>query len=116
MPSAVLVAEPEPETREYLGRHLRDDGFDVLGAARRSEALELAERPAPTSCFSPSSTSACGFGAASRAARWDRNVPVIVPGSVVRSRSSVCWHSTGEPTTSSAVPLRTRSCSPGFAH
>ena len=40
MPSAVLVAEPEPETREYLGRQLRDDGFDVLGAARRSEALE----------------------------------------------------------------------------
>ena len=47
MPSAVLVAEPEPETREYLGRQLRDDGFDVLGAARRSEALELAERARP---------------------------------------------------------------------
>jgi DNA-binding response OmpR family regulator len=30
MPSAVLVAESEPETREYLGRQLRDDGFDVL--------------------------------------------------------------------------------------
>ena len=47
MPSAVLVAEPESETREYLGRQLRDDGFDVLGAARRSEALELAERARP---------------------------------------------------------------------
>ena len=47
MPSAVLVAEPEPETREYLGRQLRDDGFDVLGAARRSEALELAESARP---------------------------------------------------------------------
>ena len=26
---------PSRETREYLGRQLRDDGFDVLGAARR---------------------------------------------------------------------------------
>ena len=47
MPSAVLVAEPEPATRELLGRQLRDDGFDVLGAARRSEALELAETARP---------------------------------------------------------------------
>ena len=47
MPSAVLVAEPEPETRELLGRQLREDGFDVLGAARRSEALELAETARP---------------------------------------------------------------------
>ncbi len=47
VPNAVLVAEPEPETREYLGRQLRDDGFDVLGAARRSEALELAVSARP---------------------------------------------------------------------
>jgi len=47
MPSAVLVAEPELERRELLGRQLRDDGFDVLGAARRSEALELAESARP---------------------------------------------------------------------
>ena len=60
MPSAVLVAEPEPETREYLGRQLRDDGFDVLGAARRSEALELAESARPDLFSSPSSISACG--------------------------------------------------------
>src|SRR5205814_1768565 len=30
MQGAVLVAELEPEAREYLGRQLRDDGFDVL--------------------------------------------------------------------------------------
>ena len=47
MPNAVLVAEPEAETRAYLGRHLRDDGFDVLDASRRSEALEIAERVHP---------------------------------------------------------------------
>jgi hypothetical protein len=31
MPGAVLVAELEPETRDYLGRQLRDDGFSGAG-------------------------------------------------------------------------------------
>src|SRR3990172_13419624 len=47
MPGAALVADPESAPREYLGRQLRDDGFDVLGAARRSEALDLVERARP---------------------------------------------------------------------
>src|SRR5204863_357583 len=32
MNAAVLLAEPEPSTREFLQRHLADDGFDVLAA------------------------------------------------------------------------------------
>ena len=65
MPSAVLVAEPEPETREYLGRQLRDDGFDVLGAARRSEALELAES---ARSWRPRYSRVSGSGSATRTA------------------------------------------------
>ncbi len=30
MHAALLVAEPEETTREFLQRHLTDDGFDVL--------------------------------------------------------------------------------------
>ena len=41
MNAAVLLAEPEPSTREFLQRHLADDGFDVLGAEAEREALEL---------------------------------------------------------------------------
>jgi hypothetical protein len=36
MNAAVLLAEPEPSTREFLQRHLADDGFDVLGAHQLS--------------------------------------------------------------------------------
>jgi DNA-binding response OmpR family regulator len=42
MEAALLVAEPEPDLRGYLERHLRSDGFDVLGTAGAGEALELA--------------------------------------------------------------------------
>jgi DNA-binding response OmpR family regulator len=47
MPPALLVAEPEPTEFGFLERHLRDDGFDVLGAAAAREALDLAERERP---------------------------------------------------------------------
>jgi DNA-binding response OmpR family regulator len=78
MPSAVLVAEPEPATREYLGRQLRDDGFDVLGAARRTEALELAEsaRPGVVQQAGLDLIRRSRGGGPGR--NWDRNVPVIV--------------------------------------
>src|SRR5262245_46493257 len=76
MPSAVLVAEPEPETREYLGRQLRDDGFDVLGAARRSEALELAETARPDLVLLAELGLRLRRGEPGRSC--DRNVPVIV--------------------------------------
>ena len=76
MPSAVLVAEPEPETREYLGRHLRDDGFDVLGAARRSEALELAERARPDVILLAELDLCLRLRRGEPGRTWDRNVPV----------------------------------------
>jgi CheY-like chemotaxis protein len=38
MPSAVLLAEPEPTTRGFLERHLRQDGFVVV-EAEDGEAL-----------------------------------------------------------------------------
>jgi DNA-binding response OmpR family regulator len=78
MPSAVLVAEPEPETREYLGRQLRDDGFDVLGAARRSEALELVESARPDVVLLTELDLCLSLRRGEPGRNWDRNIPVIV--------------------------------------
>jgi len=78
MPSAVLVAELEPETREYLGRQLRDDGFDVLGAARRSEALELAESARPDVVLLAELDLCLRLRRGEPGRTWDRNVPVIL--------------------------------------
>src|SRR5262245_3802380 len=78
MPSAVLVAEPEPETREYLGRQLRDDGFDVLGAARRSEALDIAETARPDLVVIAELDLCLRLRRGEPGRNWDRNVPVIV--------------------------------------
>jgi DNA-binding response OmpR family regulator len=78
MPSAVLVAEPEVETRESLGRQLRDDGFDVLGAARRSEALELAESARPDVVLLAELELCLRLRRGEPGRTWDRNVPVIV--------------------------------------
>ena len=78
MPSAVLVAEPEPETREYLGRQLRNDGFDVLGATRRSEALELAESARPAVVLLAELDLCLRLRRGEPGRSWDRNVPVIV--------------------------------------
>jgi DNA-binding response OmpR family regulator len=78
MPSAVLVAEPELETRELLGRQLRDDGFDVLGAARRSEALELAESARPDVVLLAELELCLRLREGEPGRNWDRNVPVIV--------------------------------------
>jgi len=78
MPSAVLVAEPESETREYLGRQLRDDGFDVLGAARRSEALELVERVRPDLVLLAELDLCLRLRRGEPGRTWDRNVPVIL--------------------------------------
>jgi DNA-binding response OmpR family regulator len=78
LPSAVLVAEPEPESRELLGRQLRDDGFDVLGAARRSEALELAESARPDVVLLTELELCLRLRRGEPGRTWDRNVPVIV--------------------------------------
>jgi DNA-binding response OmpR family regulator len=61
--STLLLAEPEPGTREFLARHLADDGFDVLGDAEqaRPDLVLLGDQAALE--------------------RWlERNVPVIVLG------------------------------------
>jgi DNA-binding response OmpR family regulator len=78
MPNAVLVADPESETREYLGRQLRDDGFDVLDASRRSEALELAERIRPDLVLLGELDLCQRLRRGEPGRNWDRNVPVIL--------------------------------------
>jgi DNA-binding response OmpR family regulator len=45
--SAVLIAEPEPDVRGFLERHLAQDGFDVLGTDDGAAARELASRARP---------------------------------------------------------------------
>ena len=46
MSNALLLAEPEPATRGFLERHLRQDGFDVVEALD-GEAVELLELTRP---------------------------------------------------------------------
>src|SRR5947207_60845 len=79
MNAAVLLAEPESTTREFLQRHLADDGFDVLGAEAEREALELLERLRPSLVLSsPELCRRLREGEPGRS--WDRAVPVIVLG------------------------------------
>ena len=79
MNAAVLLAEPEPSTREFLQRHLADDGFDVLGAEAEREALELVERLQPSLVLSsPELCRRLREGEPGRS--WNREVPVIVLG------------------------------------
>ena len=74
MSAALIVAEPETETRGFLERQLADDGFDVLGAAACGEALEIAERARPDLVL-------LGDTAALDECRsWSREVPLIVIG------------------------------------
>jgi DNA-binding response OmpR family regulator len=79
MNAAVLLAESEPGTREFLERHLADDGFDVLRAEAEREALELVERLKPSLVLT--STELCRRLREGEPGRsWDREVPVIVLG------------------------------------
>lgn len=78
MSSAVLLAEPESATREYLGRQLRDDGFEVLGAARRSEALDLVEQARPDLVLLAELDLCLRLRRGEPGRSWDRNVPVIL--------------------------------------
>jgi DNA-binding response OmpR family regulator len=78
VPGALLLHEPETASREYLERQLRDDGFEVLGATRNWEVLDLVERARPDLVV------ATGIDVCRRLREgvpgriWDRNVPVIV--------------------------------------
>jgi DNA-binding response OmpR family regulator len=88
MSRALLLAECEPGTREFLERHLASEGFEVLGAEAQRQALELAERVRPDLVLAGGLEDASGSdvcrclreGAPGRS--WDRNVPVIVLGEV----------------------------------
>jgi DNA-binding response OmpR family regulator len=82
--SAVLLADPEPSSRSYLERHLRDDGFEVLDAGWSSRALDLVERRAPDIVVLAEPDLCRTLRAGEPGRRWDRNVPVIMltdPGS-----------------------------------
>jgi DNA-binding response OmpR family regulator len=77
--AALLLAETEPSTREFLQRHLADDGFDVLGAEAERDALDLVERLKPSLVLT--SIELCRRLRQGEPGRtWDRDVPVIVLG------------------------------------
>src|SRR3954449_10020198 len=86
MSQALLLAEAEPGTREFLARHLVGDGFAVLGADAGREALELVERERPDLVLVGGLSDAPALevcrvlreGGPGRS--WDRDVPGIVLG------------------------------------
>jgi DNA-binding response OmpR family regulator len=80
--SAVLLAEPEPTTRGFLERHLREDGFEVV-QAEDGEALDLVERRQPdvvlvSDALALELCRRLREGEPGRS--WDRHLPVIVLG------------------------------------
>lgn len=86
MRNALLLAEPEPGTRDYLRRQLAHDGFHVVGAAQ-GEVLEVAERSAPDVVVlgAPAQAShaldVCTLLRAGAPGRtWNPRVPVILVG------------------------------------
>ena len=86
MSQALLLAEAEPGTREFLERHLASDGFSVLGTDAGREALELVERERPDLVLVGGLSDAPALevcrvlreGEPGRS--WDRDVPLIVLG------------------------------------
>ncbi len=78
MTSAVLLHEPEAESREFLERHLRDDGFEVVGATRNREALDLLERMCPDLVLLAESDLCRRLRDGEPGRHWNRAVPVIV--------------------------------------
>jgi len=75
---AIVVVDHEPDHREYLERHLSDDGFVVFGARRAAQALELAEQVAPDVIIATESELCRRLRAGEPGRRWDRNTPVIL--------------------------------------
>jgi DNA-binding response OmpR family regulator len=86
MLQALLLAESEPGTREFLERHLVSDGFCVVGADAGRQALELAERERPDLVLvgglpDAPALEVCRLLREGEPGRsWDRDVPVIVLG------------------------------------
>jgi DNA-binding response OmpR family regulator len=90
--SAVLLAEHESGSRDYLERHLRDDGFTVFEAAWTARALDLAERLSPDVVIAGEPDLCRRLRAGEPGRTWNRNVPVIMltePGAdpIVRVRA-----------------------------
>ena len=84
---ALVLAEPEPETRGFLERNLAEDGFLVLRAEGGGEALELAEQAQPDLVLLGSKLrDSSGFDLCARlragepGRTWNRDVPVILLG------------------------------------
>ena len=86
MSQALLLAEAEPGTREFLERHLVSDGFAVLGVDAGREALELVERERPDLVLvgglpDAPALEVCRVLREGEPGRcWDRDVPLIVLG------------------------------------
>src|ERR1700751_53301 len=86
MSQALLLAEAEPGTRDFLARHLASDGFAVLGADAGREALELVERERPALVLvgglpDTPALEVCRVLREGEPGRsWDRDVPLIVLG------------------------------------
>jgi DNA-binding response OmpR family regulator len=85
MTQALLLAEHELENRTFLERHLTSDGFEVVGAVRGDEALELAERARPDLLLlgnplpdAPAVEVCRRLREGEPGRSWDRYVPVIV--------------------------------------
>ncbi len=72
MSNALLLAEPEPATRGFLERHLRQDGFEVVEALD-GEALELLEVARPDLVLAADTLAA-------ELCRCAADVPIIVLG------------------------------------
>lgn len=90
--NAVLLAEHEPGSREYLEQQLRDDGFTVFPVGWTSRALDLAERLSPDVVIAGETDLCRRLRAGEPGRTWNRNVPVIVltePGAdpIVRVRA-----------------------------
>jgi DNA-binding response OmpR family regulator len=76
--NAVLLAEREAGSREYLERQLRDDGFTVFEAGWTAQALDLAERLSPDVVIAGETDLCRRLRAGEPGRTWNRNVPVIV--------------------------------------
>ena len=74
--SAVLLADHESGSREYLERQLRDDGFTVFEAAWTARALDLAERLSPDVVIAGEPDLCRRLRAGEPGRTWNRNVPV----------------------------------------
>ena len=74
--NAVLLAEHEQSSREYLERQLREDGFTVFEAAWTARALDLAERLSPDLVIAGEPELCRRLRAGEPGRTWNRNVPV----------------------------------------